>query len=528
MIDTAQFPAFAKKYFGLILIALTIVSAAARLPQVFGGNFLADGDECLLGLQAKHMMEGKSFSLLFPGQRYGFAIVESGAVALSFLAFGISSLSLKAPMLLLWLIGANVFARAVRRFSGEGVALLAAAILFCAPAWMVWSLKAWGGYITAFLCSSVFLLMVSGEARRSDTHVLTRTGFVRFVALGGIMGLTFISQAFFFVPTLLFAPLALRRPFLFKKSLLIVSGAALVIGASYLYSLHSPPGYYTPQIFTPKAGFSEVREIPQGLAAVLGGNYSWETVVDFGPWAAAYGLAAAIFTALVIGIVGVRFLRKRTYDHATAAALGILAALAISIWVDRAYYGFRYLLAIPALSALLLAVEARRGFVRSKGMRAIVGIVVGAVLLAGGSAAFGFRDMSYYGRVVDNRVSETAMMKDLLSALESRGVRFVFCTHPMLEFNIAFESRERIICRWRDDRDRFQDYVDRVNAAYAEGRPVALVGYYQQKDSVLFWLVNRPELLKNFQIISRRYFILVGPPVWLLKNLLYRLPNWGT
>jgi hypothetical protein len=137
--------------------------------------------------------------------------------------------------------------------------------------------------------------------------------------------------------------------------------------------------------------------------------------------------------------------------------------------------------------------------------------------------------MTYYGRVIDTRVSEIVMMKELVAALESRGVGFVYCTNAFLVFNIAFESRERVVCRWTytGDRDRFMDYCGRVDAALAEGRPVALVGYYAQKekDFVLDWLANRPDMQKNFRVISRRYFILFEPPVWILRNLDFRFTN---
>ena len=81
------------------LTALVAISIVSRLPQLRSPNLLADGDECVLGLMAKHVAQGKEFPVFFYGQHYALSSVEAAAGALGFLGFGVSAVSLKLAML---------------------------------------------------------------------------------------------------------------------------------------------------------------------------------------------------------------------------------------------------------------------------------------------------------------------------------------------------------------------------------------------------------------------------------------------
>ena len=55
----------------LYVAALIGTGAAARMPQLLSRNLLLEGDECILGLMARHLAAGREFPLFFYGQRYG-------------------------------------------------------------------------------------------------------------------------------------------------------------------------------------------------------------------------------------------------------------------------------------------------------------------------------------------------------------------------------------------------------------------------------------------------------------------------
>src|SRR5262249_41874100 len=91
------------------IAVLVAVAAAARLPQLLSPNLLAEGDESLVGLMAMHVARGHDVPLFFYGQKYGLAVVEVSAAALSFALFGAGPVTLKAPMLAIWIAGAAFY-----------------------------------------------------------------------------------------------------------------------------------------------------------------------------------------------------------------------------------------------------------------------------------------------------------------------------------------------------------------------------------------------------------------------------------
>jgi len=91
------------------LLFLILVCVLSRLPQLFSENLLMDGDECVVGLMAKHLSEGIELPFYFYGQSYGFSFLEVLPLSLSFLAFGVSAMSAKLTMLFLWTLGILLF-----------------------------------------------------------------------------------------------------------------------------------------------------------------------------------------------------------------------------------------------------------------------------------------------------------------------------------------------------------------------------------------------------------------------------------
>ena len=132
------------------LAAIGAIALASRLPQLLSPDLLLDGDECILGLMAKHLAEGREFPIFFYGQRYGLAIVEAPAAALSFLVAGVGAVPLKLAMLAVWLAGIFFYFLAFSRTLGRARSFWITLVLVLMPAWAVSSMKAWSGYLTAF------------------------------------------------------------------------------------------------------------------------------------------------------------------------------------------------------------------------------------------------------------------------------------------------------------------------------------------------------------------------------------------
>src|SRR3954451_4785334 len=97
----------------LYVAAVVALSVASRLPQLQSPNLLADGDECTLGLMAKHVAEGKEFPLFFYGQHYAFSPVEQTDGAAAFVLFGVGAGPLKAAIHIVWTIAMLFFFHAL-------------------------------------------------------------------------------------------------------------------------------------------------------------------------------------------------------------------------------------------------------------------------------------------------------------------------------------------------------------------------------------------------------------------------------
>src|SRR5207302_9223890 len=117
---------------------------------------LPDGDESVRGLMGRHAMRGE-FPLFFWGQRYGLSTVEALAAAASGALFGTGALPLKAAMLGLWTIGVLFLFLALAGVVGARRSFWITAVFIVSPAWAVWSMKARGGYLTAFAATSMLL-----------------------------------------------------------------------------------------------------------------------------------------------------------------------------------------------------------------------------------------------------------------------------------------------------------------------------------------------------------------------------------
>jgi len=143
----------------LIVVLICIIS---RLPQILSPYLFLDPDESIMGLMAKHFSEGKVIPYFFYGQNYGFALIEVFIISLFYKTVGISDLSIKISMLLLWIVGVIFFYKTLKQIEPKkhGWTLMLTIFLFVlSPAWAIRSLKAHGGYITSFGLSSVVTYM---------------------------------------------------------------------------------------------------------------------------------------------------------------------------------------------------------------------------------------------------------------------------------------------------------------------------------------------------------------------------------
>src|SRR6202012_4146749 len=140
-------------------IIIVVLCFASRLPQLLSPHLIMDEDECVVGLMAKHLMEGH-VAVFFYGQSYGFTLAESAMISLFSYFNGLNDHSVKLAMLTLWTIGIIFFYKTCKEIllpNNKYAAWLMTLLFIFLPAWAVWSMKARGGYLTAFPLSAILL-----------------------------------------------------------------------------------------------------------------------------------------------------------------------------------------------------------------------------------------------------------------------------------------------------------------------------------------------------------------------------------
>ena len=140
------------------LIACLLGGALLRLDFMRAGGFVIDADEAVVGLMAKHILEGGDIPVFYYGQHY-MGSLEALFVAVSFYFFGISSFTLQLVPLVFSLVLILVLYKLGRELSGEVAGLVAALVCAFPPsALVVWSFKARGGFIELLVIGALALL----------------------------------------------------------------------------------------------------------------------------------------------------------------------------------------------------------------------------------------------------------------------------------------------------------------------------------------------------------------------------------
>ena len=164
----------------LALLLIVLVALGVRLFFLMDPRFAIDSDEAIVGLMAKHITEGREIPIFYYGQHYMGAL-EAYLASISFKLFGISPFTLQlVPLcfsllliLLLFFIGNAVASTR----AGLLAALLAA---IPPPAFLIWGLKARGGFIELlFIGALAFLIAIRWFApRASSVRYPASIGFV--------------------------------------------------------------------------------------------------------------------------------------------------------------------------------------------------------------------------------------------------------------------------------------------------------------------------------------------------------------
>ncbi len=438
------------------IIAIVFLCLISRIPMLTSPNMLLDGDESIVGLMAKHLYDGKAFPLYFYGQRYGFSLVEELFILPFYATIGMTGLAVKLAMLSLWTIGVVFLYKTLCRINTtyNWLPLALTLIFILAPAWTEWSMKARGGYVSAFTLSSIAMYLLTDANVKSYGY---------YVIIAFLVVLVYECMPLWLPMLILLLVYKLKNDFNPQKLVLFIFAVALPeivlhIYKSGLYAVHE-----TDKILPISEWLKNIPRVPEFLYVSLHGYHYFFTVLQPGVFQILYAL---IFIVLILfsTVYGVyMLLYGRSNGYLIIFILSLIAALSVAVMNEYEHY--RLLLPIPVLALLLLQVVLN--YIRP-GKRVIV-FVASVLMLSGIGSVITFRSFKY------TAVTANAAMKTG-EYLVQNDIRYIYSGHIYLGWQIMFYSQERVISRDASKLGRMPVYSLHIDSVLKNGGKTALVG----------------------------------------------------
>lgn len=485
------------------VVALCLLS---RLPQLMSPYFHADynGDECVLGLMAKHMAQGPEFPFYFWGQSYGFCWLEAGAVALAIKFFGMGLFSLKVPMLLLWTLGCVFFYSACARWTGRMYSFWITCLLIFSPAWMGWSMRARGGYISAFLLSSIVLFLIARYGPQLNKKVCW--------GIGLLSGFIFFSQPIFLLGVLpLLGGSQLKRKSVQNIFICMAGFIGVFILGKVMAHLQGNTDYWQPAWFRADDFSVFVSTFKDRVFHALnqdaGFGKDWAPVVISNVW--------CVVALVSLGMYIWGLITKQVSAFLAPFLISVVLILGCTFFINCEDQ-YRYLLSLSVFLILWFGIQSFEWMNKNIFFKAFLGVVIGALIVLGILAAWNYRNSYRLNPAVSNEVPEIQKISKVIEFLKASGVKYVFSLDDDLSWKLMFFSREEIASRWMTMRSRQPVYTQAVTQAFFSGQKVALVG--NMLDEILAYVIVANE--GKPEIVADPYFVYLFPSKELIMKKL--------
>jgi MFS family permease len=436
-----------------------------RLDFMRAVGFCIDGDEAIVGLMGKHILEGRGVPVFYYGQHY-MGSLEAIFASVSFALFGVSSFSLQlVPLVFSLLLIVLTFALGRSLMSARAGFVAAALMAVAPPALLVWSSKARGGFIELVVLGCVALLVCMAWIR-------THPERLRYpLILGFILGVAWWVNnqiVYFMLPIGIFS---LIHSFSHSMRLagngvaggttlgisrgvvrIAVCGlGAFLVGSSAYWAYNVSRDFPSAGMYR-VVGWDEFRGHLRGLLYValpmiVGAQRFWQKTAVFpGAKILAFCLYLVPISVLVIfrwrqllGVLKGSIDRQRPVELFTLFCLSCCGIFALS-WFGGLVQAPRYLLPIYVGIFVLLGVCCESLMQRSFKLGALY---CAALLLFQLSSAFiGGRGVSGEPVVFGNeRVARDH--RPLIETLRAKGITRIR-TNYWIGYRLAFETKEEI------------------------------------------------------------------------------------
>jgi|GEM_PF-3332666 len=458
-----------KRFFPFFLIIIIFVS---RAPLITSNYFVADGDEAIIGLMAKEIVDKGDFKIYFWGQQYGLAVVETSTGALAFKVFGMNVYSLKLAMLALWTMGVLLLFAGVKNLSGWNVAAIFALLLIAFPAWGLWSMKARGGYITAFVFSAFTGWLISIIYKKQD-----RKTMALWILMGFSLVLIWFAQKLWLFSLIPFVvALCIKRPNLLGFLGLIISAFA-TSGLIHYLARNETSNFWG---YNFEAKLYILYNIPTALKQLhvhFGGGYFLSGILRAGQINEAIGWAWSAVFALLLVFQVIRIITRKFLPLSHLFFLSACFSTVALFNNHSTYLDYRYLLPVDVPLVLCFIYECYDLALRMGEAKIFS---VGMLVFAG----FNYCGLFQLRNVHTESINEppalpySKAMSQTISFLKSRGIYYVFSPNPSLFWQTMFYSQKQIMARYFPNGDRNPQYTKLVTDAFKAGKPVALIDQF--------------------------------------------------
>lgn len=446
---------FLKKLNPVLLIVLICI--ISRIPILISPDLRLDSDECLVGLMAKHLMLGKDFSIYFWGQIYGITIVEELFIIPFYVLLGVNALAVKLGMLTLWTLGVVFFYKTLIQIRADKRdALFITILLIAAPSWALWSMKARGGYLTAFTLSSIVLYLVY--------HPKLSKKYITYTVAGLLLFIIYESQKFWYSGLV---PLVLYKVVKDKSYLRLLATAVVYLIINVFvndYKTTLNVAYQVDPIELTKDNIiAQITRIPEFLYTHMHGKYhfSWPQQPNIFSAVFAFAASAFIFILLINAVVLVAKREKGTLFYLCAV---IFIPVTFFYSMLTAEMQYRYWLPVSGYTLIALYIMLEK-YPLPRLVRAnITGLMV-----------VGFIGIASFWQSQCLRSDREGLNK-IVKYFEDNDIHHVYSADYTFQWDVMFLTNERVLARFFKEPGRHPAYDFEVDKALMAGKKTAVFG----------------------------------------------------
>ena len=406
-------------------------------------------------------------------------------------------------MLVLWTIGCCFYYRATAFWTNRIYAFMIVTMFVLSPAWMVWSMKARSGYITAFLLSSIVIYWISRQEKFIDLKI--------WACMGILLGLIYFSQPSFAPLILIFIVFMFWERKSWKGiSSCLIGLISIVIFAKVMLLFQENSAFWQPDLFGGPKDYT--------FAGLKGRIYGALSQGSKDPASHVIILIWQILFVVGFLMEVINIFKKRFNAWTMIFFASIIILLGSTFFLNKNLYANRYLLAFSLFLVLWFGILYFEWFKKFIFFKTIFIILLSTLTILGMISSFNFRD--YYRTNSDNaflKSSDIRRVSTLINFLQNHGIKYVYCTDYDLYWELLFLSKEQIIARWIKI-ERIPEYSINVDHAFMNRQPVALVGTINPKR--IFKIVNREG---NTIVLEKKYFVNLSPS----KELIFGKLGFG-